>query len=101
MQIPGPTLIVKQGDVVTITLTNNLPAAAGNTSILFPGFQVCAAALNPDGTCPSALTGVPGMLTREAIHGRPVTSSLTAAPAGTPSYYNAPSAKPRNHIGLF
>ena len=31
MQIPGPTLIVKQGDVVTVTLTNNLPAAAGTT----------------------------------------------------------------------
>ncbi len=27
---------------VTVTLTNNLPAAAGNTSILFPGFQVTA-----------------------------------------------------------
>src|SRR2546429_6315696 len=25
---------------VTVTLTNNLPAAAGNTSILFPGFDV-------------------------------------------------------------
>ena len=39
MQIPGPTLIVHQGDTVTVTLTNNLPAAAGNTSILFPGFK--------------------------------------------------------------
>ena len=28
---------------VTVTLTNNLPAAAGNTSILFPGFTVSAA----------------------------------------------------------
>ena len=40
MQIPGPTLIVTEGQVVTVTLTNNLPASAGNTSILFPGFQV-------------------------------------------------------------
>jgi len=39
MQIPGPTLIVHQGDMVTVNLTNNLPAAAGNTSILFPGFS--------------------------------------------------------------
>src|SRR6516162_10681517 len=31
MQIPGPTLIVTQGQPVTVTLTNNLPAAAGNT----------------------------------------------------------------------
>ena len=38
MQVPGPTLIVTEGQTVTVTLTNNLPAAAGNTSILFPGF---------------------------------------------------------------
>src|ERR1700757_3759032 len=34
MQIPGPTLIVKEGDPVSVTLTNKLPNAAGNTSIL-------------------------------------------------------------------
>src|SRR5438067_12031318 len=28
MQIPGPTLIVSAGDTVSVTLTNNLPAAA-------------------------------------------------------------------------
>ena len=40
MQIPGPTMIVNKVDSITVTLTNSLPAAAGNTSILFPGFQV-------------------------------------------------------------
>src|SRR6266851_1999329 len=40
MQIPGPTLIVTENQMVTVTLRNNLPAAAGNTSILFPGFNV-------------------------------------------------------------
>jgi FtsP/CotA-like multicopper oxidase with cupredoxin domain len=40
MQVPGPTLIVTEGQTVTVTLTNNLPTAAGNTSILFPGFNV-------------------------------------------------------------
>ena len=40
MQVPGPTLIVHENDNVSVTLTNNLPPAAGNTSILFPGFQV-------------------------------------------------------------
>ena len=39
MQVPGPTLIVTEGQTVTVTLTNGLPMAAGNTSILFPGFQ--------------------------------------------------------------
>src|SRR6267378_4066221 len=38
MQIPGPTLIVTEGQTVTVTLTNDLPTGAGNTSILFPGF---------------------------------------------------------------
>ena len=40
MQIPGPTLIVTEGDPVSVTLTNNLPTPAGSTSILFPGFNV-------------------------------------------------------------
>src|ERR1700751_4630179 len=43
MQVPGPTMIVSEGTSVTITLTNNLPVAVGNTSILFPGFQVSVA----------------------------------------------------------
>src|SRR5579871_3855429 len=42
MQVPGPTLVVTEGTAVTINLTNNLPTAAGNTSILFPGFNVTA-----------------------------------------------------------
>src|SRR6516164_4619115 len=40
MQVPGPTMIVTEGASVSVTLTNNLPTAAGNTSILFPGFNV-------------------------------------------------------------
>jgi FtsP/CotA-like multicopper oxidase with cupredoxin domain len=31
MQVPGPTLIVNEGQVVTVNLTNNLPPSAGNT----------------------------------------------------------------------
>src|SRR5256884_8013346 len=42
MQVPGPTLIVMEGQTVTVNLTNNLPTSAGNTSILFPGFNVTA-----------------------------------------------------------
>ena len=53
MQLPGPTLVVKQGDTVTVTLHNALPLAAGNTSILFPGFNVTAAVV---GTCSSTAT---------------------------------------------
>src|ERR1044072_2079140 len=32
MQGPGPTLIVTQGQTITVNLTNGLPTAAGNTS---------------------------------------------------------------------
>src|SRR5947209_7330060 len=61
MQIPGPTLIVTEGQTVVITLLNGLPAAAGTTSILFPGFNV------------TATGGVPGLLTQEAAPGGSVT----------------------------
>lgn len=101
MQIPGPTLIVHQGDRVTVTLTNNLPAAAGNTSILFPGFQVCAAVLNPDGSCPAALTGVPGLLTREAAHASTVTYSFIASTAGTHNYYSGTQGDLQVEMGLY
>jgi FtsP/CotA-like multicopper oxidase with cupredoxin domain len=57
MQMPGPTMIVTEGDTVTVTLTNALPLAAGNTSILFPGMVV------------TALGGVDGVLTKEAPNG--------------------------------
>src|SRR5262250_2307919 len=40
MQVPGPTMIVTEGQTVTVNLINQLPTAAGNTSILFPGFTV-------------------------------------------------------------
>ena len=53
-QLPGPTLIVTEGDAVTVKLTNGLPAAAGNTSILFPGFKVATQG------------GSTGLLTQEA-----------------------------------
>ena len=37
-QYPGPTLLVNQGDPVTIDVTNQLPASAGQrVSLIFPG----------------------------------------------------------------
>src|ERR1700692_452104 len=59
MQVPGPTLIVNEGDVVTVTLTNNLPTAAGNTSILFPGFQVINAQVTPTSTSTTVPANTP------------------------------------------
>src|SRR5262252_1427891 len=57
MQVPGPTLIVTEGQSITVNLINQLPTAAGNTSILFPGFIV------------TATGGVTGLLTQEAVPG--------------------------------
>ena len=89
MQIPGPTLIVREGDTVTVTLTNNLPVAAGNTSILFPGFNV------------TATNGVPGLLTREAVHGGTVTYSFVATTPGTRAYYSGTQGDLQVEMGLY
>src|SRR5262249_36139872 len=82
MQVPGPTLIITApasgSATVTVHLTNGLPAAAGNTSILFPGFQVATSG------------GVAGLLTQEAVPGGSVTYTLTipSTAAGTHAYYS-------------
>src|SRR6201993_4018397 len=55
MQVPGPTLIVTEGQTITINLQNGLPPAAGNTSILFPGFQLTS-------TCANSATNPQGLL---------------------------------------
>ena len=90
MQIPGPTLIVTEGQTVTINLTNNLPTAAGNTSILFPGFSV------------STTGGVSGLLTEEAApNGGTVTYTFKAASPGTHSYYSGTQGDLQIEMGLY
>ncbi len=88
MQLPGPTLIVTQGQNVMVTLTNNLPAAAGNTSILFPGFDVTA-------------TGAPGLLTNEAVNGGTATYSFAANKPGTYTYYSGTQGDLQIEMGLY
>jgi FtsP/CotA-like multicopper oxidase with cupredoxin domain len=89
MQVPGPTLIVNEGDTVTVTLTNNLPMAAGNTSILFPGFNVTTS------------NGVAGLLTKEATPGGSVTYTFTASSPGTHSYYSGTQGDLQIEMGLY
>src|SRR6266446_2307295 len=91
VQIPGPTLIVNAGTNFTVTLTNNLPAAAGNTSILFPGFAVATS------------NGVPGLLTQEAAHAGTVTYTVTVplTAAGTHSYYSGTQGDLQVEMGLY
>jgi FtsP/CotA-like multicopper oxidase with cupredoxin domain len=92
MQIPGPTLIVTEGQTVTVTLTNNLPPAAGNTSILFPGFQVQAF---------TSGNGVLGLLTNEAPNGGTVTYTFTASSPGTRAYYRGTQSDLQVEMGLY
>ncbi len=89
MQVPGPTLIVTEGQTVTVNLTNNLPSAAGNTSILFPGFNVATNG------------GVAGLLTQEAVHGSTVTYTFTASTPGTRSYYSGTQGDLQVEMGLY
>jgi len=97
MQIPGPTLVVTEGQSVSVTLTNGLPAAAGNTSILFPGFNVTT-------SCPSSTTaGAPqqGLLTCEAVPGGTVTYTFTAGSPGTRAYYSGTQGDLQVEMGLY
>jgi FtsP/CotA-like multicopper oxidase with cupredoxin domain len=89
MQVPAPTLIVTEGQTVQVTLTNGLPAAAGNTSILFPGFKVTASG------------GVPGILTNEAPIGGTVTYTFVADTPGTHAYYSGTQGDLQIEMGLY
>src|SRR6266481_6269248 len=90
MQVPGPTLVVTEGQPITITLTNALPRSAGNTSILFPGFRVAATG------------GVAGLLTQEAQPGgTAVTYKFTASTPGTHAYYSGTQSDLQIEMGLY
>ena len=89
MQVPGPTLVVTEGQTVTVNLTNNLPAPAGKTSILFPGFQV------------SSSGGTPGLLTQEAAPGATVSYTFVASSPGTRAYYSGTQGDLQIEMGLY
>jgi hypothetical protein len=89
MQVPGPTLIVTEGQTVTVNLQNGLPAPAGNTSILFPGFVV------------TATGGTPGLLTQEAAPGGTVTYTFVANSPGTHAYYSGTQGDLQVEMGLY
>src|SRR6202158_2511659 len=89
MQVPGPTLIVTEGQTVTVNLLNGLPTAAGNTSILFPGFVV------------KATGGVQGLLTQEAAPAGTVTYTFTASSPGTHAYYSGTQGDLQVEMGLY
>ena len=94
-QYPGPTLIVNQGDTVTVTLSNNLTVAGGdpvpNVSIVFPGQEVSIVPTDP---------GVTGALTNEAPPGGTVTYQFVASAAGTYAYYSGTDSALQVEMGL-
>jgi FtsP/CotA-like multicopper oxidase with cupredoxin domain len=91
MQIPGPTLIVTENVQFRVTLTNHLPPAVGNTSILFPGLQLV-----------SVSGGVPGILTQEATpNGTAVTYTLVAHTPGTHAFYSGTQEDLQIEMGLY
>jgi len=102
-QYPGPTLIVNQGDTVSITLKNELSVIAGtvtDVSIVFPGHKVTATCTDGSdiNTAPDC---VDGLLTMEAgIEGDTVTYTFTATHAGTYMYHSGTNPGLQVEMGL-
>jgi hypothetical protein len=93
MQYPGPTLIVTQGDLVTIKLTNNLPVT---TSMVFPGQT--GGSTSCDSILPNV--GTPGLMTCEAVTGATVTYSFTAGQPGTYLYQSGTQSALQVEMGM-
>lgn len=88
VQYPGPTMIVNEGDLVTVTLVNNLPV---KTSLIFPGQDDV-----------QAVGGDVGVLTQEAeANGGAVTYSFIAANPGTYYYQSGTDIKLQIEMGIF
>jgi FtsP/CotA-like multicopper oxidase with cupredoxin domain len=95
-QYPGPTLIVNEGDTVTITLTNKL---AEPVSMEFPGLTVTShrSAIFPEGDRKQLTSLVP----EAAPNGGSQTYTFVADRAGT-FYYQSGSNQPiQLRMGLF
>ena len=98
-QYPAPTMIVNQGDTVTVNLSNALTVTGGtvpNVSIVFPGQEVTAScSTSGTDTCP------PGTLTMEAeTDGDVVSYTFTATNAGTYTYHSGTNPGLQVEMGL-
>lgn len=88
-QYPGPTLIVTEGDVVTVKLLNELSVPV---SIVFPGQGLVT-------TAPSGIN--PGLLTEEVPPGGgPVAYTFTATHPGTYMYHSGTRMELELEMGL-
>lgn len=89
MQYPGPTLIVNQGDTVTVNLSNELPLPV---SMIFPGQSNVSVSMD--------LQSQPGVVTREASVGGRVSYSFVADKPGTYMYQSATMQAMQVEMGL-
>ena len=86
VQYPGPTLIVNQGDTVTVTLRNSLPEPV---SIVFPGMENVTAS-----------AGVRGPVAAQAAPGGTITYTFSAPRPGTFTYYSGTNIDKQVEMGL-
>ncbi|MFT5729041.1 MAG: FtsP/CotA-like multicopper oxidase with cupredoxin domain [Desulforhopalus sp.] len=95
-QYPAPTLIVNEGDTVTINLSNGLTVTAGavpNVSMVFPGQDVTVSCLT--GKCAD------GTITMEAENdGDMVSYTFTATNPGTYMYHSGTNPGLQVEMGL-
>ncbi len=92
MQYPGPTLIVDQGDTITINLTNALGVPNMPVSLVFPGQEGV-----------SATGGSAGLLTQESTGpalADKVTYTFTASNPGTYLYNSGTRPELQVEMGL-
>jgi len=90
MQYPGPTLIVNQGDTITINLTNQLGVPNMPVSLVFPGQEDV-----------SASGGSQGLLTRESTGpADTVTYTFTANHPGTYLYNSGTQPELQIEMGM-
>jgi FtsP/CotA-like multicopper oxidase with cupredoxin domain len=92
-QYPGPTLIVNQGDTVTINLRNTLPVPV---SLVVDGISVTAAPVGVG-------TAVPGVLTKEVAADNGATAvayTFTASRPGTFLYHSGTNPPLQVEMGL-
>ena len=93
MQYPGVTMIVNQGDTVTVTLTNELTVPV---SILFPGQDN----VTSSGGSQGLLTAEALPTTAAALPEETVTYSFVAANAGTYMYHSGTNPALQIEMGL-
>ncbi len=90
MQYPGPTLLVNQGDAITVNLTNNLEVPV---SLIFPGQRGVSAE-------PVSGESSEGLLTLQAEPGATVRYSFSADHAGTYLYHSGTRPDLQVEMGL-